>query len=577
MARRDRAWPFLAGRQLGLVFGVAGLLLASQATVSSAGVVPGPADRLGHWDAPIEESGAGAAGCAAQAGTSCRPVAQAMAMLKDGRVFYFQGAEHPAEERGPGGASGARILDFGSGAPQWGHPTSPALSERGASGLFCSDVTMLGDGRILMAGGEDQNLTVPTSRFLDPASGSLTPAPPALHPRWFPSLVTLPDGRALLAGGVQRAISPSQSAPVRRSETYDPATNAWTVNETGTASETSLPPHPRLFVMPNGKVLYPAVGGAGAHAGETADAALWNVQRLFDPATGKWEMAGPSPWGLRDTATSVMLPLNPPYDQASILTFGGISGPSGVANSLATLTTVDRSGEVTNLPTGSTGSTRWFSSGVSLPDGTVLALAGANNVSPVGGGELPATSAELFVPGAPRASDASAPGRWYQVASPTRSRTVHNSAVLLPDGRVLLGGHAPSPATVAVSGNKPFAGTEPDASFEIFSPHYLYRGPRAVIDHAPDEISWGETFTVKSRQALGIESAVLMRLPSPQHVNDSDARTVRLSFQRASGKLHVVAPPDGAIAPPGYYYLFLNRGTPKGVVPSVARIVHVGP
>ncbi|MGH9035076.1 MAG: galactose oxidase-like domain-containing protein, partial [Acidimicrobiia bacterium] len=42
-------------------------------------------------------------------------------------------------------------------------------------------------------------------------------------------------------------------------------------------------------------------------------------------------------------------------------------------------------------------------------------------------------------------------------------------------------------------------------------------------------------------------------------------------------RLEVVAPPDGAIAPPGAYYLFVNRRSAEGPVPSVARIVLVGP
>jgi hypothetical protein len=38
----------------------------------------------------------------------------------------------------------------------------------------------------------------------------------------------------------------------------------------------------------------------------------------------------------------------------------------------------------------------------------------------------------------------------------------------------------------------------------------------------------------------------------------------------------VTAPPNGITAPPGYYYLVVNKKTDQGSVPSVARIVHVG-
>ena len=58
------------------------------------------------------------------------------------------------------------------------------------------------------------------------------------------------------------------------------------------------------------------------------------------------------------------------------------------------------------------------------------------------------------------------------------------------------------------------------------------------------------------------------------HAFDMDQRLVGVSFTAASGVLNVTAPPDGNIAPPGYYMLFaLNSAG----VPSVATFVHLGP
>jgi galactose oxidase-like protein len=559
--------PTRFGMRLALL--ISTVLIVGVPTPSFARVVPGSAERIGHWDAPFDEGG----------GATGRPVGQAMAVLADGRLFYFQGREDNNRD------GGARLLDLRRGLPAW---TDPAATS-GDGNMFCSDLAMLGDGRILMAGGGDPASLVDgdsvgvapgTPQILNPGTGALTRASVMRRPRWYPSLVALADGKAMVVGGTRSLLRGKDSKAASGTETYDPEADTWTENHSDVAAEASLPPQPRLFLMPNGKVFYPGVGQAGA-PGQNRDEALWSLQQFLDPATGKWELAGPSPWGMRDTATSVLLPLNPPYDKATVLTFGGTAGPAsagGVSDSLSMLTTVDRQGRVTNSLTAPTRHTRWFSSAVSLPDGTVLALGGASDTnSLVPGTELPTRSAELFAPWAGRANDVSDRGGWFPVASPSRDRTDHNAAVLLPDGRVLLGGHAPAAHATTPSVGGPFASMGADSSFEVYSPPYLFRGPRPAIRRAPAGIRWGETFPVDTRQALGIESVVLMRLPSPQHVNDSDARTLRLRFTRAhSGRLQVQAPPDGFVAPPGYYYLFINKSTDKGTVPSVARLVRLG-
>jgi hypothetical protein len=86
-------------------------------------------------------------------------------------------------------------------------------------------------------------------------------------------------------------------------------------------------------------------------------------------------------------------------------------------------------------------------------------------------------------------------------------------------------------------------------------------------------IQWGTSFQITTPDAADIGQVVLSRLPSPQHITDSDARTLRLSFTKQGATLTATAPPNGIAAPPGYYYLFILNG--RGV-PSVARIVHVG-
>ena len=56
------------------------------------------------------------------------------------------------------------------------------------------------------------------------------------------------------------------------------------------------------------------------------------------------------------------------------------------------------------------------------------------------------------------------------------------------------------------------------------------------------------------------------------HAFDMEQRFVGLSFTAGAGVLNVTAPPNGNIAPPGYYMLFILN--PAGV-PSVARFVRL--
>jgi len=65
---------------------------------------------------------------------------------------------------------------------------------------------------------------------------------------------------------------------------------------------------------------------------------------------------------------------------------------------------------------------------------------------------------------------------------------------------------------------------------------------------------------------------VLMRPGAPTHAFDMEQRLVGLTYTRGLGLLNVTAPPNGNVAPPGYYMLFAL--TSAGV-PSVASFVHL--
>lgn len=327
--------------------------------------------------------------------------------------------------------------------------------------------------------------------------------------------------------------------------------------------------------MPNGKIFYAGVGQQFGPMGQAGDEITWLIQQFYDPAKNTWENLGPAMLGATNGAQQIMLPMEPPYDQATLLIAGGSpllpSPGSWLASNLSQLVTVDAQGNVTNELTGNLNNRRWYSSAVALPDGKVFLTSGADKDEVVSPGlELPVREPELYDPET---------GTWTAMATSARDRTYHNSALLLPDGRVLVGGHAPiwtgyGATHDAVPGVT--ANNDKDSSFEVWSPPYLFRGARPRISGVQRGLKWGTTFSIGTPDAANIESVVLMRLPSPQHITDSDSRTLRLSFTKGQGVVNAAVPPNGITAPPGYYYLFINKSSPQGPIPSVARIVKVG-
>jgi len=473
-------------------------------------------------------------------------------------------------------------------------PDDPAPND---GDLFCADLTTLPNGKILLAGGSDwyndpslmdRNAGDPadvgvaeveglrSASLFDPASNTFQAAAPMKYGRWYPHLVAGPDGNPTVFGGVTRLVRNSQLGNVRRTETYHADTNTWEENYVGPASETELPLVPRMVLTPDGRFFYTAVGQMWNPLGESVDEALTALFQFFDPKTKTWSLSGLAPLGARSGAFVVPLTLEPPYDKMTIVTWGGTLGPPPgswlPANPFTTLTTIDANGNVTNRNAGDLKHARWYSSGVLLPDGQILAVGGADKDDVVDpGAALPVNTPELYNP---------ATTEWTEVAPHSRDRGYHNSALLLPDMRVLLGGNAPLAAHFGGSNQDqggPFTNNDNDPSFEIWSPPYLFRGARPTIVRAQRGVNHSETFTITTPDAGLIESVLLIRTPSPEHVADSDQRALKLEFTRSgTHTLTATAPPSGKVAPPGSYYLVVNKKSLQGPIPSVARMVDVG-
>lgn len=197
---------------------------------------------------------------------------------------------------------------------------------------------------------------------------------------------------------------------------------------------------------------------------------------------------------------------------------------------------------------------------VPLPDHTVLVCGGSlQRESAV----LSRRQAEIYDP----ETDA-----WTPAAIAVVPRLYHSTAVLLGTGQVVAAGGNPE-------GGDQVAWLPPspveELRLELYSPPYLFRGPRPVVQAAPDEVAYGEPFTVDSPAAGSVRWVSFVRPGITTHSFDSSQRLVdaRITAQ-GDGVITAIAPTDPTVAPPGWYMLFV---VDRDKVPSVARWVRLAP
>ena len=110
-------------------------------------------------------------------------------------------------------------------------------------------------------------------------------------------------------------------------------------------------------------------------------------------------------------------------------------------------------------------------------------------------------------------------------------------------------------------------------SAEIYSPPYLFKGPRPAITTAPSAIQYTAAFSVETPNAPGIGKVSLLKLGAATHAFNNEQRYLDLPFSMTDGThLSVSAPAHSNLAPPGYYMLFILD---TNGVPSVARMLQV--
>ena len=145
--------------------------------------------------------------------------------------------------------------------------------------------------------------------------------------------------------------------------------------------------------------------------------------------------------------------------------------------------------------------TRMHHQTVILPDRTLFTCGGASLRNSIPNARL---TPELYDPKT---------NTWTDMAPTTIPRLYHSMALLVPDGRILVGGSNPTATSL-------------ELRLEFYSPPYLFKGPRPVIESAPKDIAYGQTIRIKTPQFSNIKWVHLMHPSSVTHSLDVEQRLI---------------------------------------------------
>lgn len=483
--------------------------------------------------------------------------------------------------------------------------------------LFCSGHSFLQDGTLLVAGGHKRHFdpTKPDKEgigedalnIFDYRTGTWSLLRDAAnnpikmtHGRWYPYNLTLASGETIIMSGTYLDGTDTNFASVylnttpdilgltgvlRRSAYDDP------VNGGSNLDREIYSTYPRIFLAPDGRVFYPGAPGNDTY-----------TRFLNTQVTPNVWSAPVATMRDHDVGSAVM------YAPGKVAMMGGHHS-TAFAEPVNGIDLFDMGSSTAWTPTTSMTYARNQMKATLLPDGKVLAVggtqcSGTNEIQwnlnhEIDSASPPCVDGQVLTPELWTPPDMTNPAGALTLLAPLQElRVYHSTSILMPDGRVLVGGGGlPVAGGEYVNGFNCYGEdakafrcrTAGHRNFEIFSPPYLYEpdgsggakdAVRPVIVSAPDNVAYGDQFFVDvgdANPSTDIAKVVLLHLPSVTHGFDQDQRRVELVSQpRADGRgLTVTAPADGRECPPGQYMMFLIRNNGRGT-PSVAKIIRVG-
>lgn len=483
------------------------------------------------------------------------------ALLHTGKVLLY-GFPYSVPGQGPN-AGAATLLDLRTMKASAVDPPAVDVDGDGTidgpAPLYCSGLSFLPDGRLLVTGGNlrwpaatDRDFVGWRGAFVfDPVTGAWTRQPDMAGGRWYPSNLLLADGRTLVVGG----FSDQSPGGVENNAVETFLRGSFEVVPSA-ARETALYPH--LFQLPDGSV---ALAGP-----QNTDIGLLNPRTMTWNANIGPNRQRPLASQTRIGSNAVLLPSRAPGGSWKVEQIGGYDPqvPGTTDPSTASTETIDFSRKALAArgwrASAPQNVARSYANTVVLPDASLVTVGG-------GAGHDEAQGVRYMYPDdrTQRVELLEAGARsWRLGARESEQRGYHSVALLLPDGRVLSAGDDIHPDSNS-------------DTIEIYDPPYLFgaggrRAARPRITSAPKAVLFGGVLPVRtSGKAV---RAVLMASGATTHGADMSQRMVALKLRRktSNGGLNLVAPASAKVAVAGWYMLFVlnSRG-----VPSVAKWVQL--
>jgi hypothetical protein len=473
-------------------------------------------------------------------------------LLSNGKILAVAGSGYHVDTLN--GPYLAQVID-----PATGDAVSYTMSED----IFCAGHNHLANGNVLLTGGmlrydvqnsEGRFLGLKSVYEFDVYTNSFVKLQSMPHGRWYPTQVTLPDGKTWVHDGLDEF--GTRNALV---EIYDPVTKTMSIRYNPSSGTTYTPGHdsslpgagtqtyggpgqgvspftslyPRMHLMPSGLLL---VCGMDQ-----------NVY-MINPTTGAWTLAGTMQFSWRDYGTTFLLPLhNTASERGKVLVTGGQETYLDAAT--ATSEILDFDAGTTNSPvirsTASMNVGRVFPLNVIMPDGKLALFGGASRYP----------NEYIHVP---EAFDPESEA-WSTLPEAGVSRSYHSAALLLPDGRVWTASGTPDRASW-------------EHRVEFYNPPYYYSSSRPVINGRVTSAPYGGTIRIPTSNT-NITRVSLIRLGSNTHHYDANLRLVWLQVTATySGGIQVAAPINANVAPPGPYMIHILNAQN---IPSQAKIIQI--